>query len=214
MNNRANISNWSIDQVLNPDSKFWDKMLEDMEMYLSTLDNGAISKLGREPFQSRISDFITFFKDKAQQQQIVEEIEKAEDVVTNALWSLINDDDKHVLFENDIEYFSDWVDSCPRELLDIYIKALSRGESLNEISKTDYDLSEIIRHANVREDMCNVSVFDGNLILCSTNKELLDKFKIVMVESGNKLREYRSDKNKDDLTLHTYIFEVKQNTDE
>jgi hypothetical protein len=134
--------------------------------------------------------------------------------VTNALWSLINDDDKHVLFENDIEYFSDWVDSCPRELLDIYIKALSKGESLNDVSKTEYDLTQIIRYANVQEDMCNVSVFEGNLILCSTNKELLDKFKIVMVESGNKLRYYRTDKNKDDLTLHTYIFEVRQNTDE
>ena len=215
MDNKANTPNWTIDQVLDPDSKFWDNMLGDMDIYLSTLDADAINTLGSEPFQSRISDFITFFKGKAEQNQLIKDIEKVEDVVTGTLWTLISEEDKHILFDNDIEYFSDWIDSCPRELLDIYITALSKGDSLNKVSTTELDLAGIIQKSNVSDDMCNVSVFNGKLILCSSNKSLLDKFKTVMLKSGNTLKDYRTDKSPDNkTTIHSYIFEIKQNTEE
>jgi hypothetical protein len=214
MENKTNISSWTIDQVLDPESKFWDKLLGDMDIYLSTLDPESINALGSEPFRSRIADFITFFKGKAEENEVLKEIEKVEDVVTGTLWSLIKDEDRHILFDNDIDYFSDWIDSCPRELLDIYIKALSKGESLNDVSDTELDLTGIIQKSNIKEDMCNVSVYNGKLILSSTDKKLLDKFKIVMVEAGNTLKDYRTDKSPDNLkTIHTYIFEITHSKD-
>jgi len=215
MGNEKNIASWTIDQVLNPQSKFWDKMLIDIEVYLDTLDPDALETLGTEPFTSRISDFISFFKTKAHQKQITEEIEKTETIVTNVLWNLIKQQDKQLLFDNDIEYFNDWIDSCPRELLDIYITALSRGETLNSIDDTrDFSTYDIIKNASVSSETCNVSVHRGKLILCSTNKDLLDKFKIVMLDSGNRLDEYREDIGPNNSTIHAYIFEIKKNIDE
>ena len=215
MDNKKNTASWTIDQVLDPNSKFWDNMLGDMDIYLSTLDSEAIETLGSEPFHSRIADFITFFKSKAEQNQMVQDIEKVENVVTGTLWTLISEEDKLILFDNDIEYFSDWIDSCPRELLDIYITALSKGDSLNKIPKTELDLTGVIQKSNVSHDMCNVSVFNGKLILCSSNKNLLDNFKRVMLESGNTLQDYRTDKSSDNkITIHSYIFEIKENTKE
>ena len=58
--------------------------------------------------------------------------------------------------------------------------------------------------------MCNVSVYNGMLVLCSSNPELLEKFKIVMEESGNEVKEYRTDVRPDNLTVYSYIFEIKK----
>jgi len=215
MNIKNHTYRWTIDQVLNPQSKFWDKMLLDIEMYLDTLETEDLEALGTEPFTSKISDFISFFKTKAYQKQITEEIERAENVVTNVLWNLIKPIDKKILFDNDILYFSDWIDSCPRELLDIYITALSKGDSLNTTEDAkDFSIYDIIKNANVSAEKCNVSIHKGKLILCSTNKDLLDKFKIVMLDSGNRLNEYREDIGPNNSTIHAYIFEIKKNIDE
>lgn len=211
MNMKNNkLPNWTIDQVLDPKSNFWDKIREDMEMYIEALDSTAIKQLGKTDFNNRIADFITYFKTKAFQSGILKDIEETSEVIDNALWKLIPEEDREQLFDNDIEYFSDWIDSCPSDLLDIYIKALARGESLNSIKEKPLTMTDLIHNANVEPDMCNVSVYNGMLVLCSSNQDLLEKFKIVMEESGNEVKEYRTDVRPDNLTVYSYIFEIKK----
>ena len=41
MKNFNKLPNWTIDQVLDPKSNFWDKIREDMEMYIEALDSNS-----------------------------------------------------------------------------------------------------------------------------------------------------------------------------
>ena len=42
--------NWTIDEVLDPSSKFWDKVYLDVELYLDSLEKSEIDELGKTPF--------------------------------------------------------------------------------------------------------------------------------------------------------------------
>ena len=55
-------NNWTIDEVLDPSSKFWDKILVDIELYINSLEPDELEELGKSPFTDRISDFLDYFK--------------------------------------------------------------------------------------------------------------------------------------------------------
>ena len=209
MNIKNHTHRWTIDDVLNPKSKFWGVMYKEIEMYLDSAPSEEICEIDSEPFCDKISDFINYFKTISPKntKQLIDEIENAEETVTNVLWNLINDIDKEFLFYDDINYFGEWIDICPKELLDIYIKLLASDEPIST-SKPD-NIVEVIRSATKNKNSCNVSIHNGRLILCSTNHGLLKKFKASMVDSGNIKCEYRKDTMDKDLVIHSYIFDIK-----
>jgi len=212
--------NWTIDEVLDPSSKFWDKILVDIELYINSLEPDELEELGKSPFTDRISDFLDYFKSLSPKNKfkVHKSIEKTENLVVDVLWGMISKKDKSFIFKNSIEYFSDWIDTCPPELLDVYINKLANGDSLS-ISTNDIVLDpkiepssilDIIKKSVVSEESCNVSIWDGKIIISSMKKQILSKFKDLMISSGNIFKEYRSDRIDSGIMMHSYIFEINK----
>lgn len=211
---------WTIDDVLQPNSAFWKKMYSDIksrpETGMETIEKGM--------WYEKISEFLDYFKTKPKSAGKIlseddillgslEDIGDTEHVLINALWGLINETDKETLFHNDIEYFNDWIDSCPSPLLDEYVRRLSAGEGLLEVPKTankmvNDNIRNTINNSN-SPSSCNVTISGGKLILCSTNHITLKKLKNIMVKQGNKLQAYKEEKTIGNKIIHSYIFEVK-----
>mgnify|MGYP003978290529 FL=1 len=211
---------WTIDEVLDPSSKFWDKILVDIELYINSLEPDELEELGKSPFTDRISDFLDYFKSLSPKNKfkVHKSIEKTENLVVDVLWGMISKKDKSFIFKNSIEYFSDWIDTCPPELLDVYINKLANGDSLS-ISTNDIVLDpkiepssilDIIKKSVVSEESCNVSIWDGKIIISSMKKQILSKFKDLMISSGNIFKEYRSDRIDSGIMMHSYIFEINK----
>jgi len=211
-------NNWTIDEVLDPSSKFWDKILVDIELYINSLEPDELEELGKSPFTDRISDFLDYFKSLSPKNKfkVHKNIEKTENLVVDVLWGMISKKDKSFIFKNSVEYFSDWIDTCPPELLDVYINKLANGDSLSissddiVLEQTDEPASilDIINTSIVTEEACNVSIFDGKIIISSMKKQILLKFKDLMISSGNIFKEYRSDRIDSGILMHSYIFEI------
>ena len=212
--------NWTIDEVLDPSSKFWDKILVDIELYINSLEPDELEELGKSPFTDRISDFLDYFKSLSPKNKfkVHKSIEKTENLVVDVLWGMISKKDKSFIFKNSIEYFSDWIDTCPPELLDVYISKLANGDSLS-MSTNDIVLDpkiepssilDIIKKSVVSEESCNVSIWDGKIIISSMKKQILSKFKDLMISSGNIFKEYRSDRIDSGIMMHSYIFEINK----
>tara|TARA_R110001592_G_scaffold185921_1_gene430110 strand:+ start:213 stop:869 length:657 start_codon:yes stop_codon:yes gene_type:complete len=212
--------NWTIDEVLDPSSKFWDKILVDIELYINSLEPDELEELGKSPFTDRISDFLDYFKSLSPKNKfkVHKSIEKTENLVVDVLWGMISKKDKSFIFKNSIEYFSDWIDTCPPELLDVYINKLANGDSLS-MSTNDIVLDpkiepssilDIIKKSVVSEESCNVSIWDGKIIISSMKKQILSKFKDLMISSGNIFKEYRSDRIDSGIMMHSYIFEINK----
>ena len=70
-------------------------------------------------------------------------------------------------------------------------------------------MKSIVDSSISTSQLCNVKISNGKLILYSTNHNVLKKFRNIMVESGNKLQAYKEEKNSNNLTVHSYIFEIK-----
>lgn len=209
---------WTIDDILEPNSAFWKKMYNDIK---ARPVNG-LETIEKDMWYEKIAEFLDYFKKPQQETKYTEQfydedlsdISETENVLINALWSLINDNDKEILFHNDIEYFNDWIDSCPTPLLDEYIKRLSAGQALIENTsksvnkKVGDNIKNTIGSSN-SPSLCNVTISGGKLILCSTNHDTLKKLKNIMVRQGNRLQAYKEEKTLNNKTIHSYIFEVK-----
>ncbi len=209
--------NWTIDEVLDPSSKFWDKVYLDVELYLDSLETAEIEELGKTPFTNRITDFIEYFKSLSPSNQLSvhKDISKTENLIVDVLWNLISKKDKEILFQNNMEYFNDWIDTCPQELLDIYVNKLANGETLSseETPKLNTipdnsSILDIIKSSNTDINACNVSVYMGKIIISAMTKEILNKFKNLMLKAGNKLYEYRHDRTDSGILMYSYIFEI------
>jgi len=210
---------WNIDDVLDPKSGFWKHVCKDIKGYFYSLEDDEREDLNIEPFSNRITKFIECFDNLSSKNKklVHDDIVETESLITEVLWDLVHLQDKEILFHNNIEYFSDWIDTCPQVLLDMYIHKLSKGEKLtNHIPKKkpiqSRTIHEAIRKSIFNNNSCNVSIFNGKLILSSTNHDILKKFKKIIIKSGNIEYEYREDKTETDTTIHAYIFEM--NTDE
>ena len=159
-----------------------------------------------------MEEFIQGFKiKKLKKSKKFTTIQDQELVIVEVLWSLVNAIDKELLFHNDIEYFTDFIDTCPQPLLDSYIARLSSGEGLigNLLTERDARMKSIVDSSISTSQLCNVKISNGKLILYYTNHNVLKKFRNIMVESGNKLQAYKEEKNSNNLTVHSYIFEIK-----
>lgn len=199
---------WKIDDVLNPVSAFWKKIYNDMKERPET----GYEEIEQSMFKEKMEEFIQGFKiKKLKKSKKFTPIQDQELVIVEVLWSLVNAIDKELLFHNDIEYFTDFIDTCPQPLLDSYIARLSSGEGLigNLLTERDARMKSIVDSSISTSQLCNVKISNGKLILYSTNHNVLKKFRNIMVESGNKLQAYKEEKNSNNLTVHSYIFEIK-----
>jgi len=181
---------WKIDEVLDPTSNFWENIEEDMESYIDSLSEEQVKSISAEKFKV---DFTEYFNNIANR-TLYKEIKDAEDIVTKVLWSQLTSEDKEDVFHNDVGFFSDWIDSCPKDLLGTYVKMLGEGKSLKDAIETSLNYSDFFDAANI----------------CSTSKEPLDKLKKVLEASNHKLISESEEPIEPNLTLYTYHFLIKE----
>ena len=201
---------WKIDDVLNHASDFWDNIEEDMEAYIESLSELEVKSASTDKFKS---DFTEYFNNIANR-TLYKGIKDAEDIVTTVLWGLLQPEDKEDLFHGDVDFFNDWIDNCPNELLDSYVNKLSKGESLKDSIEKSLHYSDYFDAANISPTAINVSSKFGTLALCSTNKTSLDSVKDLFEKNGNKF--LSSSKatvdviDGEEIILHTYHFSIKK----
>ena len=200
---------WKIDDVLDPISNFWENIEEDMSSYVESLTELEAKSISTEKFKS---DFTEYFNNIANR-SLYKEIKEAEDIVTKVLWNLLTKEDKEDLFHDDIDFFNDWIDRCPKDLLDKYVKHLSKGESIRDSIDKSLNYGDYFDAANISPTAVNVSSKWGTLSICSTDKNILDKLKDLFESNGNKLIS-KSEDSVDmvdgvDIILYTYHFSIK-----
>tara|TARA_R100001126_G_C4881782_1_gene179585 strand:- start:226 stop:843 length:618 start_codon:yes stop_codon:yes gene_type:complete len=197
---------WKIDEVLDPTSNFWENIEEDMESYIDSLSEEQVKSISAEKFKV---DFTEYFNNIANR-TLYKEIKDAEDIVTKVLWSQLTSEDKEDVFHNDVGFFSDWIDSCPKDLLGTYVKMLGEGKSLKDAIETSLNYSDFFDAANLSPESVNVSLKNNRLSICSTSKEPLDKLKKVLEASNHKLISESEEPIEPNLTLYTYHFLIKE----
>jgi len=210
---------WTVDDVFNPKSEFWKKMYGDVDSYFNNMDKTEIDTIHKRAFQDRISDFVDYFKSlsKTDKPKVVREIEQSEEIVSEVLWNLVGKTDREILFHNDIDYFNDFIDTCPDPLLEVYINKLASGESL-----LNYAVREHLKPAKEKKKPkesnnikntptpVTVQVIDGKLVISSTNLKALKKFSKIMIENGNRVEAYKEETPEYSKTIYSYIFTIKQ----
>ena len=144
---------WKIDEVLDHTSVFWENIEEDMESYLDSLSEDQVKSISTERFKV---DFTEYFNNIANR-TLYKEIQEAEAIVTKVLWSQLTSEDKEDIFHGDIGFFGDWIDNCPKDLLDTYVKLLSEGKSLKDSIDKSLDFSNYFDAVNLTPKSINVS---------------------------------------------------------
>jgi hypothetical protein len=197
---------WKIDEVLDHTSDFWDNIEEDMEAYIESLSESQVKSISTEKFKV---DFTEYFNNIANR-TLYKEINEAEKIVTKVLWSQLSSEDKSDIFHGDIDFFGDWIDSCPKELLNVYVKMLGEGKSLKSAIEKTLDYSDFFDAANLSPESINVSSKKNRLSICSTSKEPLNKLKDILESTGNKMISSTEEPIDPDLILYTYHFLIKE----
>ncbi len=201
---------WKIDDVLDHTSNFWDNIEEDMQTYVDSLTDIEVNSISTEKFKT---DFTEYFNSIANR-TLYKEIKDAEAIVTRVLWNLLGKEDKEDLFHGDIDFFNDWIDNCPKDLLDKYVGRLSKGESIRESIEESLNYSDYFKAANLSPTSVNVSSSFGMLSLCSTNKDVLDDIQKLFETNGNKLKSKSEDVvdvlDGEEVILYTYHFSIKK----
>ena len=210
---------WTVDDVFNPKSEFWKKMYGDVDSYFNSMDKTEIDTIHKRAFQDRISDFVDYFKSlsKTDKPKVVREIEQSEEIVSEVLWNLVGKNDREILFHNDIDYFNDFIDTCPDPLLEVYINKLASGESLLNYAVREHlkpskekKKSEESNKIKNTPTPVTVQVIDGKLVISSTNLKALKKFSKIMIENGNRVEAYKEETPEYSKTIYSYIFTIKQ----
>ena len=117
-------------------------------------------------FKEKMEEFIQGFKvKKLKKSKKFTPIQDQELVIVEVLWSLVNAVDKELLFHNDIEYFTDFIDTCPQPLLDSYIARLSSGEGLigNLLTERDARMKSIVDSSIPTSQLCNIKISKGKV---------------------------------------------------
>ena len=201
---------WKIDDVLDHTSNFWDNIEDDMQTYVDSLTEIEVDSISTEKFKT---DFTEYFNNIANR-TLYKEIKDAEDIVTRVLWNLLGKEDKEDLFHGDIDFFNDWIDNCPKDLLDKYVGRLSKGESIRESIEESLNYSDYFKAANLSPTSVNVSSSFGMLSLCSTNKDVLDNIQKLFEINGNELKSKSEDVvdvlDGEEVILYTYHFSIKK----
>jgi hypothetical protein len=201
---------WKIDDVLDHTSNFWDNIEDDMQTYVDSLTEIEVDSISTEKFKT---DFTEYFNSIANR-TLYKEIKDAEDIVTRVLWNLLGKEDKEDLFHGDIDFFNDWIDNCPKDLLDKYVGRLSKGESIRESIEESLNYSDYFKAANLSPTSVNVSSSFGMLSLCSTNKDVLDNIQKLFEINGNELKSKSEDVvdvlDGEEVILYTYHFSIKK----
>ena len=210
---------WTVDDVFNPKSEFWKKMYGDVDSYFNNMDKTEIDTIHKRAFQDRISDFVDYFKSlsNTDKPKVVKEIEQSEEIVTEVLWNLVGKNDREILFHNDIDYFNDFIDTCPDPLLEVYINKLASGESLlnyavREHLKSGKEKKSTEKSNNIKKTPTpvTVQVIDGKMVISSTNLKALKKFSKILIENGNRVEAYKEETPEYSKTIYSYIFAIKQ----
>ena len=208
---------WTVDDVFNPKSDFWKTMYGDVDSYFNNMDIKEIDTIHKRAFEDRISDFVDYFKSlsKTDKPKVVKEIEQSEEIVTEVLWNLVGKVDREILFHNDIDYFNDFIDTCPDPLLEVYINKLASGESLLNYSITEKLPIKQSKKEEPKKSKkptpVTVQIIDGKLVISSTNLKTLKKFTKIMIDNGNRVEAYKEETPEhDSKTVYSYIFAIKQ----
>ena len=197
---------WKIDEVLDHTSDFWDNIEEDMEAYIESLSEAQVKSISTEKFKV---DFTEYFNNIANR-TLYKEIGEAEKIVTKVLWSQLTSEDKKDIFHDDVGFFSDWIDSCPKELLHSYVKLLGEGKSLKGAIEESLNYSDFFEAANLSPNSINVSFKKNRLSICSTSREPLDKLEKILKASGHTIITKAEESIDPDLILYTYHFLIKE----
>jgi len=208
---------WTVDDVFNPKSEFWKKMYGDVDSYFNNMDGTEIDTIHKSVFHDRIQDFVDYFKSlsSTDKPKVVREIEETEEIVSEVLWNLVGKGDREILFHDDIEYFNDFIDTCPDPLLEVYINKLANGESLlNYVPELSDSLKDKIEKPKSSKKLkthpVTVHVMDGKLVISSTNLITLKKFTKIMIDNGNRVEAYKEETPELNETIYSYIFAIKQ----
>ena len=196
---------WKIDEVLDHTSVFWENIEEDMEDYIESLTEAQVKSISTERFKN---DFTEYFNNIANR-HLYKEIKEAEEIVTKVLWSQLTSEDKKDIFHNDIGFFSDWIDKCPKDLLNDYVKLLGEGKSLKDSIEKSLNYSNYFDAVNLAPKSINVSMKMGRMVVSSTSKESLDKVKNMFEQLGNKMTSFSEEPIDEDLVLYTYHFLIE-----
>ena len=202
---------YTVDDVFDPQSKFWKNIYQDMKSHTENISEGPFD-LGAESYKNRISDFIDYFKSipKDNGKKLIKEIENTEQLIVDVLWNLLSSADKELLFHDSIDYFEDWMDSCPQPLLDLYVNRLAKGESLTDLKIIGKKEKIKPKNNTQKQDGCRVKVVNGKLIIFSTDHINLKKITKIMINHGNKVEAYKEERLEPNLTMHSYIFQIKE----
>ena len=107
------------------------------------------------------------------------------------------------------------MDTCPQPLLDIYINKLAKGESLTNlkmVGKINEPKLKKNNNNNIpKTEGCRVKVANGKLIIYSTDHNNLKKITNIMISHGNTVEAYKEEHLETNLTMHSYIFQIKEN---
>ena len=203
---------WTVDDVFNPKSEFWKKMYGDVDSYFNKMETTEIDTIHKRAFQDRISDFVDYFKSlsKTDKPKVVREIDHPEEIVSEVLWNLVGKTDREILFHNDIDYFNDFIDTCPDPLLEVYINKLASGESLLNYTIKERKKPEEPKKTNKKSTPVTVQVVDGKLVISSINLTALKKFTKIMIENGNRVEAYKEETPEHSKTIYSYIFAIKR----
>ena len=197
---------WKIDEVLDHTSDFWEGIEEDMEDYIESLTEAQVKSISTERFKN---DFTEYFNNIANR-TLYKEIKEAEKIVTKVLWSQLTSEDRQDIFHNDVGFFSDWIDSCQKELLNSYVKLLGEGKSLKGAIEESLNYSDFFEAANLSPSSINVSFKKNRLSICSTSREPLDKLEKILKASGHTIITRAEEPIEPDLILYTYHFLIKE----
>tara|TARA_Y100000592_G_scaffold100145_1_gene178829 strand:- start:162 stop:896 length:735 start_codon:yes stop_codon:yes gene_type:complete len=137
------------------------------------------------------------------------DLENAQYIIEKFIWMQIHPDDRSELFGNDINRFDDWVITLTESQIDDIVSKLQRGERLAEpdyegIKDTLYEMTD----GSIR-----VFKIDGLMVMSSLNKDGLDiACKKIFRKKGITFK-YRTTKNYEGKTVHSYIFQIGGHTD-
>ena len=149
------IKNWKIDDVLDPDSNFWSTVHDEITIYLEAI--GDSEPRAFYTFSKKIQEYLNSFKkqpsfsldmfgiDMQEPRHTPDEINQADALISTIIWDLVSEEDKHNLFDDSVEYFNEFIDSCPNSLLDDFVRKLANGENLiPESRRKPKNIKEII----------------------------------------------------------------------
>jgi len=222
---------WLIDDVLNPNSKFWEYNKHDIDALLTRISPLQTKELFRvqeeDPILDQFSQFVDFFSKltKSELQDYMDFIEDNEcELLSDQLWTMIDSQDRRELFNNDANSFDTWYKSLQPSEVEFYMTRLVKGlrmvppskvlpfikklEKLKKISKID-EPKNLKSYRLDAGKFLTVQVIGEKLAISSKDTVKLESAKKLLVSRGNYFLEERYKISPNGDKIYTYLFLTK-----